>query len=333
MIFNKIDYNAAEKVLLKRYLYGFRTFDETFFNSEDYLKLKDITKINPIKYTGKIKFYSTFDFLKFGKDFILTEADGIDTSVRCDENYKLSTYLTKKYGRSINKTLYNSVIRDIDENVDKREIYDVPVEYNPYCTSEKSNIEVSYMYPYLDYSFYKNLDPIFRKININGLNTSLAPFIYIHEMYHGLVQRNKDAIIDLSHEEFIPIFMEKVAAYKTGEDEEVREEIFRINDVRNNILDLENNINENNINYKTLSHEIYIISTLLATSLYSKYKNSNENIKNEIIDYINRVVSGRMAVEDLLDMFDISEKDGAREINNKSKTYEIIRKRRMNYDE
>ena len=130
---------------------------------------------------------------------------------------------------------------------------------------------------------------------------------YTHEIMHHLIDRHKASVENYYNDEFIPIFMEKVAIEKADKSPDKKavkaSEIHRLYHVRSLLNKL---ITDDKNDYETFDRYKYIQSSLYAGILYDKYSKSTKEEKNKIMLYIKNILSGNIKVNDLIEAYELT---------------------------
>ena len=155
---------------------------------------------------------------------------------------------------------------------------------------------------YLEFEDHNSI--IFKYISLPKINKIINSSIYAHEITHVEQENAGGGITKITNEETLPIFIELLFGDKLDESGLVINQMInrRLSNIANDITKL---LNEKDIDFaERLNLEKYLISTIQGISLFHKYKEGNDKIKKEIINYINLVFLGEKVIEDMLNKCD-----------------------------
>jgi hypothetical protein len=167
--------------------------------------------------------------------------------------------------------------------------------------------EIGFDALYLEFEKHNSI--IFKYISLPKINKIINSSIYAHEITHVEQENAGGGITKITNEETLPIFNELLFGTKLDESDLIINQIInrRLSNIANDVIKL---LNEKNISFaERLNIEKYLISTIQGIDLFNKYKDGNEKIKNEFINYINLIFLGEKVVEDMLNKFDSNFKD------------------------
>ena len=126
---------------------------------------------------------------------------------------------------------------------------------------------------------------------------------YFHEITHTQATNfNNKQMIDDTHEELLPIFIELLAAKEMGEDYYTN---YRLNELAFDIHMFYNADND----YDKFAYATYIKSTLKAFKLLKIYQESDVRVKKTIMKDIQSIFDGKLNVETLLNMYKVTYKN------------------------
>ncbi len=322
---DKLNEEDKKKVIDKLNTYGYKNANDSFFETKDYENLRDTMfhELPSMPKLRSLRLYSIDSLLNFGKNFALDHTNNeCSTKIKFNNNFIVNTKLIKKYGLNISENEYINVINDTNKYLDEKDIFDKEiVRYDLYAKKNTDYIYIDNLYSNLNEKFYKLLPIIISYIKLAGVCDDNLMVTYIHEMYHGLLYKNKGYTDNLLLEEMIPIFMEKVSAYELGEDILEKEDLFRLFETKKPLLGFEKAKKEKKINYGTMESETYIYSSMLADYLFNIYKTGNNNIKKEINSDVNKIIDGKQKIEDILYKYDITEENSSKKLSSSAKLY------------
>lgn len=305
MVFNG---NKQYKYKQKMLSHGFEKSDSDFFNSTDYDKVRqmmidslydDIT--NDIKYN----LCSKNDILENGKCILKKHFNNIDLKVNYNDMDELANLILLKFGKK--PSIYDSdkILELINNNSKKINIYDVDVVVQSgfFNSGKTNNYALPFSIKKLGNDFIKKIPYSISSIYLKGECNEFLTQVYVHEMTHALVNRNKGIVKNMLLNEMLPMFMEKVASYDLNNellDKVILNRLLSTKRALNNIDHSKNN------SYLKLHKKIYILSNICASGLFDLYYKSNDFVKNKIDISVGKVISGEMLLEDLLDEYNIN---------------------------
>lgn len=300
-LLNSMNKNDMYDTLKYMYSRGYTNARESFFSTRIYKELEDTLNDYSPKTVHNFKMYKSLeDIKKKGKKFILKYTKGKNLIVSYSD-YSLKSYIIDNYDMDIDEELYPELIDKINKYSSKCKIYNVPVNYEE-SNLRCSYIKLDYLYNYLDLSYYKMIHAPIGELHLEGKMDESLVSSYIHEMYHGLMYRNKGAIENVLLEEVPSIFMQKVYMNDLGlEDDTSR---------LTNLKYATNHIDKNNLG--GIHAKTYLYSSAYAYHLFDLYKHGSEDVQEEIIDSLNKIIKGDCTLEDMLKKFSINAYDGVK---------------------
>jgi hypothetical protein len=197
--------------------------------------------------------------------------------------------------------LYNGVGRLVDP-------FELPVRFvaEPYyygnvslCTNLSDDPE-----------FLKHMKLFFKSIELGNKPNDMTGVCYVHEIIHTQLESVKGIVKDYYNSELLSIFMELVYAYEGGVVL-LREALKnRINMFLTEFHSLYNYLANLEVTEDGLWHNViackYIVSTLKAFNLYDMYSKENEFGKSNIIWSVQKVFSGIITLENMLNELGIT---------------------------
>lgn len=147
----------------------------------------------------------------------------------------------------------------------------------------------------------KNTPVYIESITLGDKYDKLSIGTYIHEITHALIDRHKGVVENYYNDEFLTIFMEKVAIDRvdTSPDKFLVKcsETYRLANVKDLLTDLDN-YQEGTSKYEDSLK--YIQSSLYAGILFERYSNANDIEKQNILNQIKSVLNGREKVKNII---------------------------------
>ena len=213
----------------------------------------------------------------------------------------------KLHGQIIRKEkdlirLYNSVGNNIDP-------FDLPVKFvnEPYYYGNVSlltNLSE-------DESFLKNMKLFFKSIELGNRTNEMSSVCYVHEIVHTQIESLKGIVKEYYNSEILSIFLELV--YASSKSEELFKETLK-NRINMFLIEFQSLFNYlvNNVCLEETPkwHNViackYIVSTLKAFNLYDMYSKENEFGKSNIIWSVQKVFSGIITLENMLNELGIT---------------------------
>lgn len=185
--------------------------------------------------------------------------------------------------------------------------FDIPLSYeydDNYCAITELHI------PTCDKEeFLKQMNIYFNRIILSRKITSILGISYTHELTHTQLLGNRGIIKDFYNMELLPIFMELLYAYKTDSSFKLFKTLLaeRINyllEIFDRIYKYYEGSKQTKMDAMFCSK--YLTSILMALKLFNKYIYGSNELKKEIMGWIQQVFDGLMCLEDMLAHFEIS---------------------------
>lgn len=204
-------------------------------------------------------------------------------------NLKDIVYLNKEYDFSKFKGILD---KEFLSNLNVDSPYEIPISFidNFYDTQ----IVVTHL------TLKTGKCVVFRNILLPKFEKKVNSVIYAHEITHTQLENVLGGAKKITNIETLPMFIEELFADKLNVLELIR---------NNRLIYLALGINELIKNkdmdfYKKITFDTYITSTLQSFDLANKFFSGNENVKKEMISYINSIFNGNKNTEDMLGKFD-----------------------------
>lgn len=293
--------------------FGFKYYKSAYFLTEDYKKLRNtfLDTIPTSKITfNNIKICSISTIKNIGKKILMKHTEGIDTKVAYTHLDELKSDLIAKFGETPEEDKIDEILNYINKHIKQKEVTQIPLTSNINNIHQNGRVIFTRLYNHFqDPKYNINLPNIIKEINIEGPVNDFTKGIYVHEMYHALTSKHKGYTQNYLHDETLSIFMEKVTALEMGKTYSFEREanLQRLLLTKDDILNFETAKYHNTNHLPAVEMQKYIISNILATALFSTYRNNSNKIKNEINDDINQILSGKTILEDVLDKYEIYE--------------------------
>lgn len=295
-------------------VHGFTTYTSAFFETEEYKKLRNITiDLLPNKdiVFPQVKTLSIPKIKEEGRNIVLSHTNDIDLKVPFTYEDELKSILIERFPDGITETNMEEILTFINNKIELRHIFDIPV-YSKINTETNGSINHEYFSNTDNIDFYKALQPIARHITLTGSIDSFTTGTYVHEMYHALSMRNKSYTNNALYNEFLSIFMEFVSAYDMDESLTKPAMTERLLLTKSNFLSLERTLFNEGENIDSIIDKTYILSSILAFSLFNTYLHSSNNGKKQIDNDINKVLMGEYQLEYVLNKYEVNEEKGSR---------------------
>ncbi len=313
----KLNENQKKRINIEMLAHDHKICDTNFFETTEYKQLASEMIGTFPKYkclNVNYKNCSKLALLNAGKYVVDKHTYGTDTRVRYVDMDSLTAELYAKFGETPKEEKYDEIIKYIDDNVDLIKVTNVPVELD---MTRKRNGHAYNTWFYgrddVQESFFKKMKPAIKKLSIEGLCNDDSKCTYVHEMYHALPNSHKGSIENLLNTEVLSIYMEKIASSELDPTRKLEklEELTRILNTKNDIIDREHNYYNDIDELDRLRIETYILSTAIATALYDTYQKGNKEIKKEIDDSINGIFREEHTLEDVLQQYDATPERGS----------------------
>ncbi len=290
--------------------YGYSKYDSDFFDSNDYNMLCNYfgEKLNinpPIFY---FNFFDKKNLIKYGKYFLNKHlGEDFNKKVRYIDYGSINNKIKDKFGLNPKKHEYEKVVDYIKKKSKFVNVYNIPITF--LAGNDWSGIAVTYEFNRLfdDSELLKKIPIIESHIMLDPYD-DLTKITYIHELYHMLSYKNKGYTDNYLYEELLSIFEEKVSSMELGEKELDFENVESIYGLYDSLM------------YRTSSDDFYgikeaqkyILGYTLSENLFHEYSNGNNKIKKEIDNYIKKIISGKIKLEDLIEHFNLTPEEGAK---------------------
>ena len=288
---------------------GYKTYSSEFFDTPLYIELdEDLEKKLKKKSSIKPLDIQTLKNIKIlGNQIIKKHTQDTNIDINQTEKEKIDNVLALYFGNTLYYSNIDEILEVIKNATTIKPATEIPITHS-FALKKNANI---YFYDnpplFRSLNHYKKLPPIVLYIDIVGPLNSYDISCYIHEIYHALSERNKGFTNNYLYEEFLPIFMELVATLDTpfDSDEAINN---RLHYLRKSINKLKSKKSDSTP--ATTENQKYILSSLNAIALFDIYRNAKNSIKNEIDNQVNKIITGDIQIEDLLNNYEISAENG-----------------------
>ena len=319
-----------EKLSLKTEMlvYGYKTYETAYFDSNEYKKLRatmleHLPKGDPNRFS--FEFLPKNEILKAGRFVIDKHFGKFDLRVPFANGDDMETQLVSIFGKNPKPEQYDEIIDYINSQVDLVRVTNIPVYLN---TGGSKNGYVSTTYFYgnkiMEEDYFKKLPVCVREIGIEGNCDEEARCIYVHEMSHALLNRYKKNVRNKLNNEAFSIFMESVAADDLEPDKDFLDlKIFaRILQTKQHVLKMELEKFKEESFLDILTDEKYILSTLHATALFDTYSKGSNKQKQAIDGALGEVITGTSVLENVFDYYGATLEKGSRIMQKQIQTYD-----------
>lgn len=140
---------------------------------------------------------------------------------------------------------------------------------------------------------------VFRSIDMRIPATTLSGPQYCHELTHAIMDSNPGSVRLYNHNEIMPMLIEFIYAFES--DNTIHSlkafEIYRTYEITDSIKDLQNKESE-------IEASIYLVSNIIAFNLFIIYYNSSNSIRREMINNIQKVLSGYITIEEFMNLYE-----------------------------
>lgn len=311
----------------KMIFHGYSEFQTDFFHTPAFKRLRE-TMLDYLPYQdeklGKIDLMPKSGIIQAGKFVIEKHFGTVDTRVLYTNGDDLESQLFYFFGEKPKLEQYNEIIDYINSHVSLIPVTDIPLYLD---LEDLKNGEVVtplfYGSDSVEDDFFKNAPVCVNEIKISGSCDEISQCIYIHEMMHALIDSHKGNIQNMLCNEMPSIFMESVGAI----DIDPSMELYHLNNFHRIIsnklylLDRDLTIFTNTDFDNVLEEEIYLYSSLLASSLFQIYLKGSEKIKREIDRTLAKVFMGDEVLEDMLSHFEATPEKGCKIMQKQIKDY------------
>lgn len=283
----------SERIMdLKFAIYGYHFIDTSILQNKNFQKC--------LKLIPETSFYRTSPIErkmipKISENIINMHFKSIDRKVLFLQEEEFNI-IFKEYLPSIEE--YIDIVNLKAQPID---IYQLPIIY-----SKGNSMEGDIKKIVIDtekIELLKKYRLVFSRIELGNQIDYLSPSTHVHEVVHGLVERNKGSVRNYLNVEVLSNFMEKVAALDMGEGLLKVIETNRLAALKKRELSLHSKeifLEEDIENYQ------YLYSAFLAEQLFTLYLEGNTFLRKQILKDISKVLEGNLVVEDLLVSKEIS---------------------------
>jgi len=204
------------------------------------------------------------------------------------------------------------------KNTTRRSAFGIPVDQVKFNTSsglvEGKLVEGPCIIPYKSLEgfikFVKMVGPLNERIWLGKNANSLTVGTYIHEIAHCLLDRNRGVVENYFNDEFLSIFMEKVAIDLNDKTEHKMNlkiaEIIRVKDMQESLKDL---LRKKSLPEERYDSIKYIQSGILAGILFDKYEKADKEGKEKILSEVRDILNGKSKVQSIIDEENLSMED------------------------
>ncbi len=308
---------------------GFIKDDCKYFDSKSYKKLKE-TMVNTLKVDNRNQIISKFTLypkskiISDGKYVINKHFRNIDLKVNYTNCEDFESVIFARFGKNPKPEEHDNIINYINNNIDRINVTDIPVDIQLFCTLDGRTIH-TWFYPIdvVDENYFHNLPYCINSILLKGDCNDVLSTTYVHEMMHALTSRNKGSIENYLLNEMIPIFMEKVAAIDISNDSNLVDYVIydRLLETKLYMMENEYSIFKDQDALGVLERNKYILSSVYATGLFNLYKNGDDNKKNNINNSIRELIKGNTTVDNILKLYNIDLDDCTEIMKKQCKVY------------
>ncbi len=174
-----------------------------------------------------------------------------------------------------------------------------------------TRIHVTYVDKYIEtnssglqITFPKGKSVISTDILLPKFNKYINTSIYAHELTHAEMNFVGSGVDYYINKETIPIFIESLFADKVDESGNTLE-LSLNNRLAYLSAIIDALVNEKNASFERRMHlEKYFVSILQGITLYNRYNEGSDKVKNEMINHINNIFKGEELAEEMLVRFE-----------------------------
>lgn len=155
---------------------------------------------------------------------------------------------------------------------------------------------------------------VFESINLSRRIPDVTGCLYAHEVMHTQLNSRKGAVQDFNNSELISIFTELLTAYNNDRSGKLLDYMiysrFANLYLSLNVIDnIQNNVNCIDNKNLLLDNSRYVVSFLKALDLFDLYLSCGIKGRKNILKRIQKVIDGKITLEDQLEYLDISYDD------------------------
>lgn len=159
-----------------------------------------------------------------------------------------------------------------------------------------------------DEDFLRGMNIFFKRIELGEKTNSFTSVCYVHEIIHTQIESLKGIVRDYYNSELLSIFLELVYSFEQGEillreNIKIRIHLFLIE--FNRLSKYYLNSKEYGDKWNVIVSGKYIVSTLKAFNLFSKYYLGSDLDKKYILELVQSVLDGNCCLEEILNVMDI----------------------------
>lgn len=307
-------------------------FFELDFDFEKSQYLNDLNFRNLLNSLSQITLpnYNEYELEQYSLDRIIKEVKSLSEEILKGVNMKVPFFIYE-YDENENRDLlrmYNklntlanigilteeqyimNVTNYFIQNTTKRSVFGIPIEQVEFSTSsgllEGKILEGPCMISYetLDglIKFVKKVGPLNERVYLGKKTNSLTVGSYIHEIVHCLLDRNKGIVENYFYDEFLSIFIEKVAIDLNNKSDNKTDlkiaEMIRLKDMQELLKDFLSNKSSVEEKYDIIK---YIQSGILAGLLFDKYEKTSKEGKEKILIKVRDVLNGKAKIQSIID--------------------------------
>ncbi len=180
------------------------------------------------------------------------------------------------------------------------DIYQLPIVYSEGLSMDGKINKLLIDTPHIE--ILNQARVIFSSIELGTKIDYLSVITHVHEVIHGLLERNKGSVKNYLNTELLSNFMEKAAALSMGED-------WLKLAISNRLFDLEekkNKIEFGSLTLDEIESYQYLYSGFLAEFLFDIYQKGSLFLQKQIIREISKILKGDLILEDFLESKEIS---------------------------
>lgn len=153
--------------------------------------------------------------------------------------------------------------------------------------------------------------PSFLRIELNELTTEVTTCTYVHEITHSQLESYPISYKNIKNREVLSKFNALFSAYildPTNEKILRLYDSYNIYEMANSALELRNYfLQKEMFDYNYLKEaSIYLVSDIKAFALFQTFYEASDEVKQDIIDNIQKVFAKELSVEELLSYYEIN---------------------------
>ena len=290
-------------------LYGFEEFNDDFLKTEDYKKLLIDFIMNKSKFVDDYNLpdRSSSHIKKEAQKQIISFFGDMDRTIpMVQDNSNLLADFYAEF-KEITKDNIDEFIKHLKKSANYDDIFNLPVHLQG-GNLRTGQIE-SIGFRLSDDIDISEFPVLYTCIEMFAYWDDLTISHLVHEMIHGLINRNRGIIKDGMLNETLPIFLELVASLNMDDTKKLLDVGIKYRLLGTKLMMLDSLKDEFTENDTSLAKQ-YFISTIYAFSLFNNYLKASEIERKDMLNEIKKTLIGERCLEDTLKVLGANEKEG-----------------------